>query len=76
MKKMTTRQAASAVRISLNTLNRWIAKGSVKAPKPVLVGALGMRLWNAKEISRLKQEKDKIYCKGRGRKKGGGKRHA
>jgi predicted site-specific integrase-resolvase len=67
--KLTTRQAAEAAGIGLTTLNEWMAAGKVKAPKPVLRGALGMRLWGERDIERLRAVKAKIYRKGRGRKK-------
>jgi predicted site-specific integrase-resolvase len=70
--KLKTHQAAAAVGIHLSTLNEWIASGKVKAPKPVLVGAVGMRLWSPADIARLRVVKQKIYRKGRGRKKGAG----
>jgi hypothetical protein len=69
--KLTTRQAAAAVGIGMTTLNEWIASGRVKAPKPVLVGAVGMRLWSPADIARLRVVKQKTYRKGRGRKKKG-----
>jgi hypothetical protein len=67
--KLSTRQAAAAAGIGLSTLNVWIATGKVKPPNPVLVGALGMRLWDEAAVARIMATKAKIYRKGRGRKK-------
>ena len=55
--------------VGLRTLNRWIAAGKVKAPKPTLIGAVGYRLWSAKDVERLRKVKKAVYRKGRGRKK-------
>jgi len=66
--KRTTSEAAKIVGIHLATLQRWIAQGKVKAPRPTLIGAVGYRLWSADDITELKEVKKAIYCKGRGRK--------
>jgi len=66
---LTTRQAAASTGIHLNTLNRWIAAGKVQAPRPVLRGARGLRLWSRTDVERIRAVKEKIYRKGRGRKK-------
>jgi len=68
--KFTTSEAARHVGISLATINRWIDAKKIKAPKPTLVGAVGYRLWSAKDIQNLRLMKKKIYWKGGGRKKG------
>lgn len=70
MKKgsLTTTDAAAKVGLHLVTLQRWIAAGKVKAPRPTLVGAVGYRLWTAKDVERLQKTKNGIYRKGRGRK--------
>ncbi len=66
--KLTTTEAAEKTGIHLATLQRWIATGRIKAPKPTLVGAVGYRLWSAKDVVRLRKVKEEIYRKGRGRK--------
>jgi excisionase family DNA binding protein len=68
--KFTTSEAARQVGISLATINRWIDANKIKAPEPILVGAVGYRLWSAEDIQNLKLMKRKIYWKGGGRKKG------
>ena len=64
----TTAEAAQAVGISRITLQRWIASGKIKAPRPSLRGSVGLRLWSELDINRLKKAKEGIYRKGRGRK--------
>jgi excisionase family DNA binding protein len=66
--KLTTAEAARKVGLHVVTLQRWIASGKVKAPKPTLVGAVGYRLWAAKDIGVLLRVKSRIYRRGRGRK--------
>jgi excisionase family DNA binding protein len=61
--KYTTLEAAGRVGISLPTLQRWIAAGKIKAPKPTLIGAVGYRLWSAAAIDRLKTVKQAVYRK-------------
>ena len=67
--KFTTAEAAKRTGITWRTLQRWIAAGKVKSPKPSLVGAVGYRLWSADDVIRLGRVKEQIYRKGRGRKK-------
>ena len=66
--KLTTAEAAKQAEIHPITLQRWIAARKVKAPKPTLRGAVGYRLWSAKDVVGLKKVKKEIYRKGRGRK--------
>jgi hypothetical protein len=56
------------------TLQRWIADGDIRAPKLQIVNGRATRLWEAGDLERLRELKAKIYCRGRGRKKGGGKK--
>ncbi len=72
--KLTTAEAAKRVGIHQVTLQKWIAAGKLKAPKPTLIGAVGYRLWSAKDVAALLKIKQAIYRKGRGRKKKGGNR--
>src|SRR6266446_6511272 len=67
--KHTTSEVAEIVGIHLATLQRWISQGKVHAPQPTLIGAVGYRLWSQGDITRLKELKKAIYCKGRGRKR-------
>lgn len=67
--KLTTVEAAKRAGITWRTLQRWIAAGKVKPPKPALIGAVGYRLWSANDVVRLRRIKKRIYRKGGGRKK-------
>jgi excisionase family DNA binding protein len=66
--KFTTAETAKEVGIHLATLQRWIATKKIKAPKPTLLGAVGYRLWSKAEVASLKNTRQSIYRKGRGRK--------
>jgi len=55
------------------TLQRWIADGDIRSPQLRIVNGRATRLWEAEDVARLRQAKGDIYCRGRGRKKGGGK---
>ena len=66
----STRYAAKAVGISLMTLQRWIADGEIRPPQLQIVNGRATRLWDSEDLKRLRQLKGKIYCRGRGRKKG------
>jgi excisionase family DNA binding protein len=68
-KTYTTREAAKAVGITRATLQSWISSGKVKAPKPRLRNGVGVRVWTQSDVARLGRVKEKIYRKGRGRKK-------
>jgi len=72
--KLTTAEAAKRVGIHQVTLQKWIAAGKLKAPKPTLIGAVGYRLWSAKDVAALRKVKQAIYRRGRGRKKKSGNR--
>ena len=67
---VSTRYAAKAVGISLMTLQRWIADGDIRPPRLQIVNGRATRLWDADDLERLRQTKAKVYCRGRGRKKG------
>jgi predicted site-specific integrase-resolvase len=67
---VSTRYAAKAVGISLMTLQRWIADGDIQPPTLQIVTGRATRLWDAEDLEKLRQSKEQIYCRGRGRKKG------
>ncbi len=67
---VSTRFAAKAAGISLMTLQRWIANEDIRPPALRIVNGRATRLWNREDMERLRQAKEKIYCRGRGRKKG------
>jgi len=66
--QLTTAGAAKAVGIARHTLQRWIREGKVRAPKLILRGGRGVRLWPDAYMKRLAQVKVSTYRKGRGRK--------
>ena len=66
----STRYAAKAVGISLMTLQRWIADEDIRPPKLQTVNGRATRLWDTEDVELLRQLKEEIYCRGRGRKKG------
>ena len=70
-KRLTTSETAKAAGVHLRTLQRWIADGKIKPPKPRFRGLVGHRFWSAKDLARLERVKNRIYRKGRGRKKKG-----
>lgn len=65
-----TQQAAKAAGISVMTLHRWIVGKRLDAPKLRIRNGRAVRLWGQADLTRLRQIKQQIYCKGRGRKKG------
>lgn len=66
-------EAAAAVGITRQTLQAWISKGQISAPKMQIRGKTAVRLWTARDVARLKQVKAKIYLRERGRPKRSGK---
>ncbi len=68
-KAYTTGEAADAVGITRATLQAWIKKAKIKAPKPRLRNGRGVRLWTQADVARLQQAKERIYMKEMGRPK-------
>ena len=62
-----TQQAAEAVGITRATLQAWIAKRKVKAPRTQLRDGRAVRLWTESDVSLLRQAKKRIYRKEMGR---------
>lgn len=69
MSPFSTREVAQFIGIHLVTLEEWLAKGKVKPPRTVRVGAKTYRLWTTRDVERVRKHKEKFYRKGRGRKK-------
>jgi len=63
-----TADAAKAVGISQRTLQRWITARQVSAPTLTLRNGRAVRLWSHLDVKKLKDAKERIYRKGRGRK--------
>ena len=60
-KHYTTKEAAAAARITRATLQDWIRKDKFEAPKLQRLGNVGVRLWTASDIARLKAKRKEIY---------------
>ena len=60
-KTYTTTEAAEAAGITRATLQAWIKKGKFAAPKLQHLGNVGVRLWTASDVARLKVVKKEIY---------------
>lgn len=67
MKACTTAEAARAARISRATLQAWIATGKISAPDVQLVAGKAVRLWQQKDIAKLRAVRAEIYYQKRGR---------
>ncbi len=67
-KAYTTQQAANAAGITRATLQDWIKKRKFAAPKLQRLGNVGVRLWAASDVARLKATKKEIYQEKRPRK--------
>jgi predicted DNA-binding transcriptional regulator AlpA len=60
-KTYTTQEAADAAGITRATLQDWIKKRKFAAPKLQRLGNVGVRLWTASDVARLKKTKSEIY---------------
>jgi excisionase family DNA binding protein len=69
VKAHTTEQAAKSVGITRVTLQAWIAKGKLKAPRTQLLSGHAVRLWTKGDLAILRRAKKKIYMKEVGRPK-------
>ena len=68
-KLYTTGQAAAAVGITRATVQAWIAAKKIRPPKATVLGNVTVRMWSKADVQELRQAKEKLYRKGRGRKK-------
>jgi excisionase family DNA binding protein len=57
-KTYSTGEAAKLISVSRQTLQAWIAKGAVAAPKPGKVGRVTVRLWTDADIKKLRKFKE------------------
>lgn len=69
MSPYSTREVANLVEVHVATLEEWLSKKKVRAPRTVRVGAKRYRLWTDADVERVRKYKKKSYRKGRGRKK-------
>lgn len=56
MNNCSTREAAAKLGVSLVTLQRRIANGSIRAPKLQKVGGVTVRLWSDKDIEQVRKQ--------------------
>jgi excisionase family DNA binding protein len=66
-KTYTTGEAAEAVDITRQTLQAWISKGKLEAPKTQLRDGRAVRLWTESDVAQLRKVKHEIYLKEMGR---------
>jgi predicted site-specific integrase-resolvase len=67
-KTYATADAARKSGITRATLQDWIKKGKIAAPKLARVGNVSVRLWTESDVARLRAVKKEIY-QGKRRKK-------
>jgi predicted DNA-binding transcriptional regulator AlpA len=67
-KSYSTQEAAAAAGLTRATLQDWIKKKKFAAPKLQRLGNVGVRLWTASDVARLKAVKKEIYQEKRPRK--------
>jgi excisionase family DNA binding protein len=59
VKTYSTGEVAKLIGVSRQTVQAWIAKRAVAAPKPGKVGRVTVRLWNGADIKKLRKFKEK-----------------
>jgi predicted site-specific integrase-resolvase len=65
----STAQVAAIVGISKNTLLSWLYSGKIPEPRRRVEAGIDIRLWNDRDVGRVKKYKEQNFRKGRGRKK-------
>ena len=63
---ISTATVAEIVGVHPATLERWISSRKLKPPRRLWVGKKIFRLWNQKDVERVKRFKKSFYRKGRG----------
>lgn len=56
----TTREAATALGVSPQTLYTWIERNLIDAPAPLKLGRSTMRIWTAADIERARKFKGSL----------------
>lgn len=67
-KKYSTAEVVELVRVSPDTMYRWIKAEKFYVPPVIWMGNVQIRLWTKKEVEAVKQYKVDFYNKGRGQK--------
>jgi predicted DNA-binding transcriptional regulator AlpA len=65
-KKYSTLEVAELVKVSPNTMYRWMETKKFYVPPVILVGKVRIRLWTEKEVEAVRKYKANFYNKGRG----------
>jgi predicted DNA-binding transcriptional regulator AlpA len=65
----STQQVARLVGIGRMTLLRWLKLKPDLEPRRIRVGQINARVWNDRDVERIRKYKAAHYRKGRGRKK-------
>jgi predicted site-specific integrase-resolvase len=65
----STAGVATLVGISKNTLLNWLYSGKIPEPRRRVEAGIEVRLWNDRDVSRVRKYKELNFRKGRGRKK-------
>ena len=68
MQAYSTAQAARMLGVHKVTLQRWLLDGKVREPRKVRIGSIESRIWNDRDVERVRKYKQENYRKGRGRK--------
>lgn len=64
MVKINTREAASALNVSLRTLHGWVADGSIPRPEEMRVGKNTIFFWTESDLRRAQAHQAKLHRKG------------
>jgi hypothetical protein len=59
-KLYTTGQAAAAVGITRVTVQKWIRKKMIRAPKLTVFANITVRMWTAADVKRLRLAKEEL----------------
>ena len=65
MKYLSTEEVARKAGIGRRTLERWLTRGEIKAPRATQIGQGNFRHWTDADVERVRKHKQKNYRKGR-----------
>jgi excisionase family DNA binding protein len=68
-KRCSTVQVAKLLKISSNTLHRWIREKKIAAPEAQFLGGMQVRLWTEDDVAKLRQFKESRFWGRGGRQK-------
>ncbi len=61
VKRYSTRQAARRLGVGQPALYRWIRDGRVRPPRKRSLGGISIRLWTARDLTRVRRYMEKHY---------------